>query len=239
MKTLFENSEIRYTLPKVIARLTKENGFAINYDDKDSIKILGSKDGKLYSYDYDIDRPVEFRHDGQRYTAYKKSWGLVDNPNTRESSEIIKYSSSERHITMPLYVGTSTYGEKHYDSDEPYYSSWSEILSFGVEWVSTRNKRGELFNVNFEVEVGMKVYVVYGIYSMGDSFGSSEGNGEVIHVFKDEALAKDAVKVIEANKNLTSFNIKIDNNETRKIHVPWGGYFEVFNHADYGEFIVV
>ena len=57
-------------------------------------------------------------------------------------------------------------------------------------------------------------------------------------IFKDEQLAIDAKKLILQNEESKSLNIVIDNDETRTVHFPWGGYFERLSNVDYVTMVV-
>ena len=77
-------------------------------------------------------------------------------------------------------------------------------------------------------------YVIHMIYSDGDSFGRSTGNGVILGVFGTSEAANLAYDEIKKQVKNGSFTIEVldDEGKTIKIHNPAAGYFE---HADYIE----
>lgn len=126
--------------------------------------------------------------------------------------------------------------------------SWYEHWDFDVIGVHT-DKKGlkypEEITVDFDVETGDRVYVLSIIYSDGDSFGNAEGKGEVVWVFKDFKIAKDAKDALEkantADKNdvkLKFFSFKTESGVAVQMANPCAGYFENMSWIDINEFIV-
>ena len=108
------------------------------------------------------------------------------------------------------------------------YGSWSTDLHFSVEGVflsKDRRYHYEEIEVDFDVKVGDEVHVLYMIYSSGDSFGSSTGNGEVIWVFKDKMLAVEVAKEYENTEEYSIFFTTEEGNIV-KLSNPAAGYFE-------------
>ena len=141
-------------------------------------------------------------------------------------------------------------------SNEP-YGDWREQHQFRPLNFSTENpKRGDYIEFSPIFESEDIVYVVYGIYSTGDSFGFAEGKGEILEVFDDIKKAKEFQMVAEAENELKSdfWNMTPKEKALKKYHleqilekhrgsytediysgfafddkpyrVPWGGYFE-------------
>jgi len=92
--------------------------------------------------------------------------------------------------------------------------------------------------VPYEPEFDTTYYVLYAVYTTGDSFGYDSGAGiEYIGFYtKDElAVAKANLHKIETNKNTEGFSIKLktpDGGKTFDQHTPWVGYFESLDYAD-------
>lgn len=134
---------------------------------------------------------------------------------------------------MKLYVHHDTYCD--YDrredtGDGPYEYTWSssfshEILGVQRECPDARRYMYEAFEVDFAVEDGDMVYVLDITYSTGDSFGHSEGNYEVMWVFKDQDVATAAEKMIYANEKKLSFKIVVESGEVVELSNPAFGYF--------------
>lgn len=81
------------------------------------------------------------------------------------------------------------------------YGDWSRQYESGIEGVVLdRYHRYHLeeFSVCSQLVPGDKAYVIWMTFSDGDSFGRSRGEIEVIWVFKDYHVARDAKRAIEA-----------------------------------------
>jgi hypothetical protein len=145
---------------------------------------------------------------------------------------------------MKLYVSVSevcTYSEREPEE----YGSWEEQWDFSVVAVHREKPEtlrgwwdGEVFDVPFEVAAGDTVYVLSMVYNTGDSFGRAEGKGEVLWVFKDEALALAAESVWEKSKEQHSVEFVIDDGKKIKISNPGSGYFETITYVNVESFQV-
>lgn len=117
----------------------------------------------------------------------------------------------------------------HSEDDGEKYGEWFESKYFYVESVSLSKTKAlyeEYFNVNFEVKPGDVVFVLYIRFRSGDSFGVSEGNGDIVWVFKDLELAKKAEKQIKQECKNYSICIDIGHNKPLIYGNPSMGYFE-------------
>ncbi len=147
-------------------------------------------------------------------------------------------------------------------SNEP-YGDWNEEYQFKLLNFSTEKPKSRdysKFVVDFESND--IVYAIYGIYSIGDSFGFSEGNGEILEVFDNIEKAKEFQMVAEAQNELRGdfWNMTPKEKASKKYYleqilkkhkgsyeediysgfafdgkpyrVPWGGYFENLDRID-------
>ena len=89
----------------------------------------------------------------------------------------------------------------------------------------SENCNYEKFNTEFEVDVGDIIWVLYMVYSSGDSFGYGTGYGEVMWVFKDKNAAIEAYKAFEDQKK--EFSLVFESDSFKKITLsnPGAGYF--------------
>lgn len=128
---------------------------------------------------------------------------------------------------MKLYVQYENSVTDSYHSGEK-YGEWWEEYNFYVSGVSVSQRRGcfESFEVPFELETGQPVYVLSMIYSSGDSFGNSTGNGEVIWVFKDKEIANDAKKALEGADDKYQIKFIAEGGNEITMSNPGWGYFE-------------
>jgi hypothetical protein len=86
------------------------------------------------------------------------------------------------------------------------------------------------FPVDFEPQYGVAYYLLYAIYSTGDSFGHDEGAEiEYYGLFKpDEVEAgKRLMAALKANKKEYSIEF-----EGKSYHCPWTGYFESLDELE-------
>lgn len=119
--------------------------------------------------------------------------------------------------------GSETHGESRWD-----YTWWSsnyfELKGVTLDLKTPYNV--ETFDVCFDAVDGDTVHVLYMIYSTGDTFGSSTGNGEVLWVFKDFEKAENAAKSLRENQNKYSIDILDEENNFVRLNNPGSGYFE-------------
>lgn len=132
---------------------------------------------------------------------------------------------------MKLFLKTDTHCHYSEYSPEP-YGAWSEELSFEVEGVFTEKCsdfwEGEFYELH-GASAGDSVYVLYLTYSTGDSFGYRSGNGEIVGVYKDIKVAKQAHKIYMENEDEYSIKLPFETYEGVKfqeISNPAAGYFE-------------
>lgn len=119
--------------------------------------------------------------------------------------------------------------------------SWSKTMSFETLGVSLTKPEGydyETFEVDFEVEAGEEIYTLTVIYSDGDTFGHSCGNGEVVWVFKSEEKAKEAEQLFWDNRKSYSIKFESERGETISLSNPGSGYFETLDEVRIESFVV-
>lgn len=103
---------------------------------------------------------------------------------------------------MKLFINYRNNGCRH--SADKQYGDWSEQNNYNE--ISASNKPEysyETFNIDFIPKD--KVYLVKGVYTTGDSFGSSTGNVEYIDVFENEI---DAIQLQEKIELFYEFTTK-------------------------------
>ena len=122
-----------------------------------------------------------------------------------------------------------------YNHREPeQYGSWEEHYDSEVTNVrritddEDRPYRSDVFAVPEGTE---KVYVVYMIYSTGDSFGRSTGNIDIIHACADETAAHALAEKITKNADEYSIEFVDDFGRDIKISNRGAGYFERIDYV--------
>jgi len=155
-----------------------------------------------------------------------------------------------------LFVETQSRCEKDYHSGEQ-FGSWETIYDSLVKRVSRNssflNKWSfEAFKVPDEVYNAQSVYVIYVIYSSGDSFGNSSGNLAVAFITEmpDEAL--ECKKALEEQGSDCNYdcetnprplpwdkNFRHHPKSVRSGFAPWFGYFEHIESVEIGFFPII
>lgn len=122
----------------------------------------------------------------------------------------------EIHTCSDSYQSPERYGDwwAHYDFTAPTYA-----------WSLAKAKYGSYAYAGPDIEPGTPVFVIYAVWSSGDSFGSdTRGNYEFMSVTTDmdrairnmDALRKDGEREIEND----------DGSRMKISYRPWSGYFE-------------
>lgn len=129
---------------------------------------------------------------------------------------------------MKLYVNHSSYCEYTERSDEK-YGSWSTVLDPSVDGVRFTDYpipyNGDEFEVCFDADIGDKVYVLWMVYSDGDSFGTCTGKHEVLWVFKDFSTAYRAKQTVESQSEGYSLEFVDEVGNLIKLSNPAYDYF--------------
>jgi hypothetical protein len=118
--------------------------------------------------------------------------------------------------------------------------------SWSVDGVSLSDKDGQhALPADFPVEAGDTVYVLYAVYSTGDTFHRADGEYlEVISFHKNGTIAHKNCAHLSSRKNRGSagndFQMTIEYDSGAKVqrHCPWDGYFESLDYVRVESFIV-
>lgn len=147
-------------------------------------------------------------------------------------------------VTTDLYVEYATRTSQTRDRDPS--DSWDRgntASEHTLKYVQLA-KEGGYTSVTYPglVVPGEKVYVLYAVYSTGDSFGRDEDRCiEFISVHKDMDIARFNYKQVKDSvKNSYGFTIDIsqDNGQTVPLVCPWLGYFERLSYVKVAGFTV-
>jgi len=94
-----------------------------------------------------------------------------------------------------------------------------------------------------EVTPGEKVYLVYAVYSTGDSFGHDDAaRVELISVHKNLDVARWNLQRVQGSSGddyTSKLVLSQDNGQTWTINPPWCGYFESLDYARVAGFTVL
>jgi hypothetical protein len=141
-----------------------------------------------------------------------------------------------------IYDEVSTGGEP--ESDSKYCNYTDEYTDFSVKGVFIGENQGSIYTetckVDFDPDKVSDVYVVYGIYSTGDTFGSSYGKGHIVGVYDSYTKAKQIVTLVREIYKLYEENANYKDKlaewaalhrmKVKDVYIstigPWHGYFE-------------
>ena len=92
------------------------------------------------------------------------------------------------------------------------------------------------------INKGDTIYIVYAVYSTGDTFGTDSGGEiELVSVHKTKELAEKNVRMINSRTKKEancSISIELDNGNIFTRYCPWDGYFESLDYCEYKEVVV-
>ena len=109
------------------------------------------------------------------------------------------------------------------------FGDWSASYDFEIlgARVVDENYTTKYTEDGFRVPAGCtQVYILYMRYSSGDTFGNSDGHGEVLYAFGSREVAQAALDAVNANKENFSVEFKDDFGREVKVSNPGAGYFE-------------
>jgi hypothetical protein len=166
--------------------------------------------------------------------------------------------------------GYSQSSESYSDwSADNTYSNYQAVIGDSTEQaLRLGGYRLMYLDASTEIKPGDKLYVVYGVYNLGDSFGTENNKREHVAIFKKREQAEIFQKKLNAYNKLTDLRKNVFNNltPTQKEHqinickfilgenyhpvtgifkhrgapmyFPWGGYFERIQYIDIIEVVV-
>lgn len=89
-----------------------------------------------------------------------------------------------------------------------------------------------------DAKVGDRIFVVYAVYSTGDSFGNDEDkNLEFINVFSCREDANACAEIL-SNARETATYVLSNGERVSYGYIPWSGYFERLSYIEVEEFTV-
>lgn len=101
-----------------------------------------------------------------------------------------------------------------YDSGEE-WGEWRRTCDTTVTGLSTSKKKDFYdFDTDFDTEPGQELYLVWGNYNSGDSFGHESGKPEFVELFDDYDKACDFAKALRLHYEWCNYK---DNYEYRKL----------------------
>lgn len=130
----------------------------------------------------------------------------------------------------------------HYDvSREATESEWDRDDTYedhnveGIEVVKTKSGFYDV-EVGFDILHGMDYYLLYGIYSTGDSFGRDEGRIEFVDLYEDREVAEENAKRLRAHNEEKEYTYSTkllhESGKEYDYHTPWKGFFEYLSYLE-------
>jgi hypothetical protein len=132
----------------------------------------------------------------------------------------------------------------HSTRGEGDYADWSEDIYNDIRELEIVDSDYSYRDViaDFDVKSGDIVFLVYALYSDGDSFGSSTGNIEYVAVYKSKEKAEACVKQIndsvDKSRNTYSMEYTTESGSVLTVSCPWIGYFNRLESAEVRRLIV-
>lgn len=129
--------------------------------------------------------------------------------------------------------------ENHEERDsngEIYYSINVNDIFYDEDYLSD-----VFYNTDDPPKVGDEVFLVYVIYSSGDSNCIEHGNNIYpICITKDESYAEKIKKILMDSENDVMINVEIplENGKTATIDTPWNDYFGYLNYVAIDKFTI-
>lgn len=134
----------------------------------------------------------------------------------------------------PIHVVDDSH-ETNLGGSEPDYQ-WtrdSTSTSHNIRGIKL-SKAGDL-EVSFKPIIGQTYFLLYVLYSTGDSFGHDSGNIEFIGLYRTDEVAKRNAERIRKSRedyekkcDVASFSVELETGAGKlyKTNTPWNGYFE-------------
>lgn len=115
------------------------------------------------------------------------------------------------------------------------WSGEDRVTTWNVEDVSLtkpRNSDYKSLEISYDVDTNKRHYLVYGIYSTGDSFSHhADSNIEFVDLYRTREEAEQCVSLLEKNQSgINPFLITTSAGYHLNYNPPWGGYFEVLSY---------
>ena len=163
---------------------------------------------------------------------------MANRKNAVQAAQITTPSTTDLavHYKTREYVTRERNPDDQWDRDDTRSEHTMQFISIARE--------GSWNTISYpgEVKPGDKVYLLFAVYSTGDSFGHDEDRSvELISVHKDLNCAKYNYKVLEGvdkDNYASSVVLSQDDGSTWKMSPPWCGYFESLSYLKVGGFTV-
>lgn len=180
-----------------------------------------------------------------------------------EVSEGMSALKKEQPVEIGLKVMHEGFSEETSEVDpDDRWSRASTSTSWSVDGIALEKEYPDV-TACFPVVKGDGVYLVYVVYSTGDTFGHDENSTIVfVDLFLDEKkadvaastirehsdagsrlseyrlTAKERQRLVGKYKDRFSVDIVRENGKTMSVHAGWNGYFESLSYVEVAHFVV-
>ena len=131
-------------------------------------------------------------------------------------------------------------GCTHSDNSDEMYGAWSAVYDFDITSVYRIDDDKDETSYNADAfliaDDSATAYVIVMRYSTGDSFGSSNGHGEIIHAFGNEEIANKALDSIREQEDNYTITFTDDLGRDISYSNPGAGYFESVDSIEIEKF---
>jgi len=146
----------------------------------------------------------------------------------------MKSNKKINHANYLRVISDKTYHETRGTGGDESWSSVSDIKPTKLELVTLNDKYWDIVT-DFEVEPGDDLYLVWIVYSQGDSFGRATGLVDYIGVYNHIADALHVVNVIrDSEEDQTNIDTRLPSGSIEILYIgECKGYFNYLESVHY------
>jgi hypothetical protein len=145
----------------------------------------------------------------------------------KKTKNLKRISTIHKPKYTNVYVVDNSYSHVTQEADpDDAWSADSTSTDHNILGLTFKNN-GNFLNVPFKIEASKSYFLLYVIYSTGNSFSNHDGAIDFIELYEDYDSALRASKIIQRDRS-ADYNIEIFNSLgfKYKISCSWKGYFE-------------
>lgn len=128
----------------------------------------------------------------------------------------------------------------HYEHDGEQFGAWSASSSHSIDTVVLKTTEYPDITSSIDFQMGDIAFVVWAVWSSGDSFGHESGaSSEALGIFKDAKAAFELKNFIESKKWNDDHTLDFKTSDGQQIKSNWVGWSGYFESLDYVEITTV
>lgn len=129
------------------------------------------------------------------------------------------------------------------EHSEEQWGEWSSVYSNTIDKFFTKEDKHPDVVSEKEFKSGDKAYVVWAVWSTGDSFGHSEDSEvDAIAIFSDPSAAfdfKNQLEIFSDPDDYEPISFETKDGQIIKYYPSWFGYFESLSYIEVSEVVFV